>query len=108
MRSELKLIILAIPELHKTGYVIGEQIEFSALKMVNTSLLKGLEEFVKIILHIETNYKRIKISIDIIQLPQFKNFSKYEDGSIRTCAVVTIHSENRMPCLVLEIGRVDF
>jgi hypothetical protein len=84
-----------------------EQVEFSALKMLNTSLLKGLEEFVEIIKHIERNYKRIKISIDVIQLPQLKNFSKYEDGSIRTCAVVKIHRENRIPSLILEIGRAD-
>ena len=85
-----------------------EQVEFSTLKMVETSLLKGLEEFVEIIKHIELNYKRIKISINVIQLPQLKNFSKYEDGSIRTCAVVKIHKENRMPSLILEIGRADF
>lgn len=85
-----------------------EQVEFTALKMVEACLLKGLEEFVKIIQYIETSYKRIKISIDIIQLPQLKHFSKYEDGSIRTCALVTINRENRMPCFILEIGRADF
>ncbi|MCX7745571.1 MAG: Tn7-like element transposition protein TnsE [Clostridia bacterium] len=83
------------------------QIEFSILKMVDASLSKGLEEFLRIVEYIQTHKKELSLSLSIIPLPQFKGFSRYEDGSIRTCAIVRVECQRRLPCYIIEVGRAD-
>lgn len=47
------------------------------------------------------------MSLIIIPLPQFKSFSWYDDGSIRTCAIVRIERQGHIPCYIVEVGRAD-
>lgn len=83
------------------------QIEFSGLKMVDVSLSKGLEEFLRLIEHIQKFYKNLSLSLSIISLPPLKSFSYYEDGGLRSCAVVQITQNGHIPCYLIEVGRAD-
>ncbi len=83
------------------------QIEFSILKMVDISLSKGLDDFLKMLEYIQTQQKDLTLSLSIVPLPQLKSFSCYEDGSIRTCAIVHIERQGHMPCYILEVSRAD-
>lgn len=83
------------------------QIEFEGLKMVDMSICKGLEEFVRLVAHLQVNYKNLNLSYCFIPLPPLKGFSYYEDGSIRSCAVVQISRDDHIPCYLFEISRAD-
>ncbi len=84
------------------------QLEFSILKMGDISLSKGLEDFLKLIQYLDIKYKELSIVPPaIILLPDVKNFSRYEDGSIRTCAIVLVKRPGSLPCYLVEVGRAD-
>lgn len=83
------------------------QIEFNGLKMVDMNIGKGLEEFFRLIAHLQINYKNYNLMFSVIPLPSLKSFSYYEDGSIRPCAVVQIYQDGHIPCFLIEIGRAD-
>ncbi len=83
------------------------QIEFDGLKMVDMNICKGLEEFFALITHLQLNYKNFNLSFSVIPLPPLKSFSYYEDGGIRSCAVVQISRDGHIPCYLIEIGRAD-
>lgn len=81
--------------------------EFSALKMVDVSLLKGLEDFLRLIEYIKKNNLDLTISLNVVSLPQSKHFSRYNDGNIRGCIIVRIERQGLLPCCLIEIGRAD-
>lgn len=83
------------------------QIEFDGLKMVDMNICKGLEEFVRLVAHLQVNYKNLNLSYCVIPLPPLKSFSYYEDGSIRSCAVLQISRDDHIPCYLFEISRAD-
>lgn len=83
------------------------QIEFDGLKMVDMSICKGLEEFFRLISHLQMNYTNINLSYSVIALPTLKSFSYYDDGSIRSCAIVQISQGGHIPCYLIEISRAD-
>jgi hypothetical protein len=69
--------------------------------------LKGLEDFLKLVENIQTHHKELALSLSIIPLPQFKGFSRYNDGSVRICAIIKIEKLKYIPCYVIEVGRAD-
>ncbi len=83
------------------------QIEFDGLKMVDMSICKGLEEFFRLIAHLQINHKNLNMSFSVIPLPPLKSFSYNEDGSMRSCAIVQISREGHIPCYIIEVDRAD-
>ncbi|MDF2985213.1 MAG: hypothetical protein K0R50_723 [Eubacterium sp.] len=83
------------------------QLEFDGLKMVDMSICKGLEEFFRLIAHLQINYSNFNLSFSVIPLPPLKSFSYYEDGSMRSCVIVKISREGHIPCYIIEVGRAD-
>lgn len=83
------------------------QIEFSILKMADISLSKGLEDFILVFNHIRTLHKDWNMSLSIVNLPPLKKFSYYEDGSLRTCAIICVERHGELPCYLLEVSRAD-
>lgn len=84
-----------------------EPIEFSTLELVKGQVGKGLEDFYKMIMYINENYKQFRISMREVFLPECKKFSYYDDGNRRTCAIVKVEANFQSVCFIIEIGRVD-
>lgn len=83
------------------------QIEFSILNVADISLSKGLEVFLSMFNHMQINHKEWDMSLSIVHLPPLKKFSYYQDGSLRTCAIISIQRHGYLPYYLLEVGRAD-
>ena len=57
--------------------------------------------------YIQMQHSDLILSLSIVPLPQLKGFSRYKDGSIRTCVIVQVKQHGHLPCFVIEIGRAD-
>jgi hypothetical protein len=82
-------------------------LEFKSLEIVPENATEGLAEFLKVIEYIDTMHIGIKLSMNIIFLPKGKAFSHYTDGTRRNCAIVKVEKEKKLPCYIIEIGRLD-
>ncbi|MGC5325181.1 Tn7-like element transposition protein TnsE [Brevibacillus sp. SYSU BS000544] len=82
-------------------------IEFDTLLAVPIFHGLGLESFFKLIHYMQKEFPQIRISMGVVQLPLGKRFSICPDGNRRTCAIVCIESEGRLPTYILEIARPD-
>ncbi|MFT9494966.1 Tn7-like element transposition protein TnsE [Anaerosolibacter sp.] len=102
---------------NKNNIIVGTQdwvygggitpLEFRLLEIDYTSTTRGLDEFLQALKYIKSYYEELRLQLNIVFLPEGKNFSYYPNGHRRTCAIVKVETKNKLPCYILEIGRED-
>lgn len=91
-------------------WIYGGQIrpiEFKSLEIVKDGVIKGLEEFLKVVDYIDKNHRDIRVFLNLVYIPKGRAFSLYPNGTRRNCAIVKIEREKKLPCYILEVGRAD-
>ena len=82
-------------------------IEFNTLEVVKDKPQRGLEKFLKVLLHIKKYISKLDFDISIVHLPAERVFSKNDNGFKRTCCIVKVYKEKALQCYILEFSRSD-
>lgn len=82
-------------------------IEFNSLELVKDNPQRGLEKFLKVLLHIKKYISKLDFGISVVHLPVERGFSKNDNGFKRTCCVVKVYKEKALQCYILEFSRPD-
>lgn len=102
--KEKELIVSTTESVH--GGKI-KPVDFDSIEVIENSVPKGLEDFVKAINLIKGKYSSLDISYSAAMIPDGKKISISYDGERRACGITVIKNYQGKQCCILEVARPD-
>nr|WP_269438191.1 Tn7-like element transposition protein TnsE [Phosphitispora fastidiosa] len=84
-----------------------QPIEFKTLEIVYETDSFELEDFYEMIKRLEEIYPKLRISMNLVNLPPGRKFSWLPDGRRRVCAIVNVCGAGGRTAYILEVARPD-
>lgn len=84
-----------------------QPLEFNTLEITYERDGFGLEDFYKMIKLLEEMFPKLRVSLNLVNLPTGRKFSWLPDGRRRVCAVVRVLQTGRITNYILEVARPD-